>query len=411
MRIIIVTAVFPPEPVTSAMTSADLAGELAHRGHDVTVLAPYPSRPSGRLHRGYRRSWRNVEEGTYYRIVHRWSALSPKSTLWSRGMENVTFGITSSLELLRSRRPDIVFMKTWPIIAQGITSVVLRWRGVPVVCGVGDIYPESLTGKNMLGSRSISVALMRGIDRYILERSVRVVAISDGMRNYLIRERGIQPSKVVTIPDWLDDRRFRPGLPRNGSFRDQHGFSYDDFIAMFAGSITMSAGIGLYLDAAEKLRGDKKIKIVLVGDGSCREWAENEASRRGLENLRVVHPLLYEEVPYVQAAADVLLMSLTGETNNNAVPSKQIAYMLSERPILASISGKCTSARILQESRAGFVLPPDDSEALSTALRKCVRDCTELIRMGESARRYAVEHFSRQVLLTRLADLVIHATG
>ena len=45
-RILIISAVFPPEQVTSAALNYDLAHELA-KTYDVTVLRPYPTRPIG----------------------------------------------------------------------------------------------------------------------------------------------------------------------------------------------------------------------------------------------------------------------------------------------------------------------------------------------------------------------------
>jgi hypothetical protein len=66
MHVLIISAVFPPETVMSAFTSANLAEELTRRGHDVVVLAPFPNRPSGHLYDGYfRRLWQVEQRGAY----------------------------------------------------------------------------------------------------------------------------------------------------------------------------------------------------------------------------------------------------------------------------------------------------------------------------------------------------------
>jgi hypothetical protein len=46
LKVVVISAVFPPEPVVSATLSADLARELAKK-NNVTVLSPMPSRPLG----------------------------------------------------------------------------------------------------------------------------------------------------------------------------------------------------------------------------------------------------------------------------------------------------------------------------------------------------------------------------
>ncbi len=46
MKIYIVSCVFPPEPLVSAQTSAQIAEEMTELGHQVKVFAPFPSRPT-----------------------------------------------------------------------------------------------------------------------------------------------------------------------------------------------------------------------------------------------------------------------------------------------------------------------------------------------------------------------------
>ncbi len=45
-KVLIISAVFPPEQVTSAYLNYDLAKALA-KDYKVTVLRPYPTRPIG----------------------------------------------------------------------------------------------------------------------------------------------------------------------------------------------------------------------------------------------------------------------------------------------------------------------------------------------------------------------------
>ena len=95
----------------------------------------------------------------------------------------------------------------------------------------------------------------------------------------------------------------------------------------------------------------------------------------------------------------------------SVAPSKLIAYMLSERPpVVASISAKSSVARILIEADAGFVLPSDDPQAVADLLISLAENRSSLQRLGQNARRYAKDNFSKQVLLPRLADL-LESTG
>ncbi len=191
-----------------------------------------------------------------------------------------------------------------------------------------------------------------------------------------------------------------------GAFRERHEIDSSEFLAIFAGSLTMSAGIMMYVQVAERLKDTNGITILLVGDGSDRQQLEKEIASKKMNNIRVIHPLLPEDVPEVQAAADVLLLSLSGDSAQNAAPSKQVSYMFSGRPIVASISSEGTPARIIVDADAGFVLPPDDPQAVADLLIKLADDPSSLSKLGENARRYAVDNFSKRIVLPRLADLI-----
>ena len=47
LKIVIVSALFPPEPVVSAQLSYDIANFLVDKGCQVTVICPFPTRPLG----------------------------------------------------------------------------------------------------------------------------------------------------------------------------------------------------------------------------------------------------------------------------------------------------------------------------------------------------------------------------
>src|ERR1700734_3665985 len=110
MNIVIVSAVFPPEPVVTAQTSFQIADELFRHGHQVTVLAPFPNRPDGRLFKGYRRLlYRRESMG--FPVIRCFSFLSRKSTMGSRLLENIGFAITCSVQVLILPRAGVLFLK------------------------------------------------------------------------------------------------------------------------------------------------------------------------------------------------------------------------------------------------------------------------------------------------------------
>jgi glycosyltransferase involved in cell wall biosynthesis len=112
------------------------------------------------------------------------------------------------------------------------------------------------------------------------------------------------------------------------------------------------------------------------------------------------HPV--ESMPVWFAHADVMLVTLRKDPIFAlTIPSKVQSYMACARPILAALEGE--GARVVEEARAGLVVPPEDPSALASGVLKMYRMSRgERERMGEQGRAYFLREFERGMLLARL---------
>ena len=406
MRVHIITAVYPPEPMTSATMGRDIAEEMTNRGHEVTVMTAFPNRPSGKIYPNYRRGWKKVHIRDGYRIIYCWHTLSKHPLLISRLAENISFGMSSAIQLLRNPLPDVVYMNTWPLFAQWLNTFVLSQRGVPVVSAVKDLYPESFFGDDQGRLKKVVMSLGRAIDRQVYRRSALVIPLNPIMGEHIISTRSIPANKVRVFYDWVDGCGVAGNQPKWSNFRQQHGLSAEVFLAMYVGSMTRMAGLKLYVDAAERLQHRKDICVLLVGDGAMRQEIELLIQEKKLENIKVIYPLKPEEVPEVQAAADVLLLSLLAGGADHALPSKLIYYLLSQRPVLASVKNDGPPGRIIREAECGYVVPQGCPHDLAVQIEKMADTRSSLDQLGENSLRYAKEHFSKEKVLPRVCDLI-----
>jgi colanic acid biosynthesis glycosyl transferase WcaI len=282
----------------------------------------------------------------------------------------------------------------------------LRLSKVPIVCAVKDIYPESLIDKGMLNPRGVLANGLMHLNRLMLRRCDRIVTLSPGMADLLVRTRRLRPSRVIVVPNWVDAASY-PSIPATESvFRREHGIPEDAFVAMFAGSLTLSSGAMLYVEVAQALESYRDLQIVLVGDGSLRDSLARAVAARRLTNIRLISPLLPADVPAVQASADVLLLSLAGGMSHSAAPSKQVAYLFSGRPILANVPGDSYAAQIIRDAECGEIVPPNDHQATAAVLLRLSRERASLLGMGLRARKLAEATFSRSLVLPKLVRLI-----
>jgi colanic acid biosynthesis glycosyl transferase WcaI len=410
MNIVLLTSIFPPEPIVGAQTAFSLARELSKRGHHVTVITSFPSRPAGKLYPGYRRQLYKKDispEG--FEIVRCFSVPSSKSTLSSRTLENVTFGATAALYLLFLPRVEVVYSNTWLIFATGLMSIVSKIRGIPYLTRVVDLYPESLVSQNRTEPGSLMFRLIRGIDVRISKGASRVIVLTKYFEKTYIEDRGISPDKVRVIPDWVEGDLDLVDTQKSFSVREKFGIQSDAFLAVYGGNIGVAAGVDTLISAST-LTPD--VSLLIAGDGSERSACQELAKRIAPEKVFFYSPWPKEETMAVYQSADVLVLPTYGAQSIASIPSKLIRYMLSGRPVIAASLPGTELANIISQSHCGWIIPPDDPQALAQALNDAKRlGVEERARLGMLGREYALKTFAATINLpTLVAALELTST-
>lgn len=413
MRFLIVSCVFPPEPVVSSKTSAQVAQALIERGHDVTVITTFPSRPAGSLYPGYlRRLFQRQAESARFELVRCFSILSPESSMVSRFLENISFGLTGGWAALTSRRPDVIYANTWPIFATGILLLVARIRCIPLVVSIQDVYPESLISQERIQADGWLARWMQRVDRLIAHKCRAVIVISETFAAIYRDERGVSPDRLYVVPDWMDSKSIVPDDGRADEFRINRNIPIDAFLAVYGGNVGMAAGVETIVEAFRYLKDIENMYIVIAGEGSsllaCQDLARKIDRRRILFHT----PWPEEETSMVLSAADVLVLPTRGRQSTASVPSKLISYMLAARAVIALALPRSDVAEMIERSGCGWVVEPDQPDLLASKIKEVMAmDSTDLAQRGHAGRTFALKNLTRESNLPRLLNILEQAAG
>jgi putative colanic acid biosynthesis glycosyltransferase WcaI len=408
MNVLIVSAVFPPEPVVTAQTSFQIADELFHHGHQVTVLAPFPNRPDGRLFKGYRRSLYH-RESMGFPVIRCFSFLSRKSTMGSRLLENLGFAITCSVRVLLLPRPDVLYMNSWVIFCAGMVSAAAALRGIPVAMSIQDVYPESLSQQRRVSAHSLLFRVLRALDRRIAHSAKALIVISDQFRETYHVDRGVPAERIHVLQNWGESSSVN--LDARGAYglRQKYGIPDHTMLAVYAGNIGAAAGVETAIRAFEYLWNDETICLLIAGVGSSLAACQQMVEEKGLQDRIFFYtPWPKKDTGIVLGAADVLLLPTQGEQSLVSVPSKLISYMLSGRPVLAMVLGNSETAKLIITAQAGWVIAPDDPVATAAALKVIAASSSEDVRAaGARGLDYALCHLTREANLPRMIQLLL----
>lgn len=408
MRVLIVSAVFPPESVVSSYTSAQIAEDLLQRGHQVTVITAFPNRPSGKLYPGYsRRLFQRQIQSNGLEMIRCFATLSPKSTMLSRFLENVSFGITSGMIVLGIPKPDVIYSNNWAIFASGLTAIVARLRGIPLVASIQDVYPEQLVFQGRIKSGGWIERCLYWVDKWIAQSASAIIVISDSMVDLLKNTRGVPADRVHVIPNWINNDSLVPDDPSGKRYRLERGIASEDFVVVYAGNIAFAAGVETIVQSFALLKDIQDTHLIVAGEGSSLQSCIQIADAMGNPRVWFHTPWPRDENSMVLSAADVLILPTRGKVSLAAMPSKLISYMLAARPIIALALPNSDLARTIKRAGCGWVIEPDNPETLANKIREVrALDLSERRRIGQCGRDYALAHLTRDVCVPKVIKLL-----
>jgi colanic acid biosynthesis glycosyl transferase WcaI len=332
----------------------------------------------------------------------------------ARILENITFGLTSALALLLSRhRPDVVIVQSWPVLASAAVMAVCVARRLKAINYIQDIYPEAALAAGILKPGAVANALL-SIDRWVCRRAACNVVISDGAAALLTESRNVPAEKLRVVFNWLDLRSTR-STDGGPAWRQAHGFTRDELLFMFAGTMGHASRVDLLVDVAEKLRTHDKIRLVCVGQGPLKPRMEQEIRRRRLTNITLLPFQPREQVSDMQSAADIMLLTTSAQIGSSSVPSKLITYLAVGKPVICSVPADTDVAALVKREQLGLVVPPEDPDALADAIVQfSAISQSDRAASGQRARVVAEERYSLPSGLLRFdrlfADLGLAVT-
>jgi glycosyltransferase involved in cell wall biosynthesis len=145
--------------------------------------------------------------------------------------------------------------------------------------------------------------------------------------------------------------------------------------------------VGTIVRAAERLKGEKGVAFVIIGEGEQKAVYERWARERGLRNLFLVGAFPRAMARKLIEQMDVCLVALpAGEHFHATLTSKMFDYMAAKKPVL--FCGAGDSADVIAESGCGFTAPSHDDEGMGSLLLRVKNDPALKRSMGRAAREW-----------------------
>ena len=330
----------------AALHVIELAARQRARGHDVVVVA-------GTLAEG--------EESMEY-IAHDLAVPIVRLPALQRELSFLA-DVTAVRELRRTvvrRRADVLHTHTAKAGATGRIAAMFPRGGWPRAT-VHTFHGHVLSGYfSTRRERTFT-----RVERLLARKTGAIVAVSDEVRNDLVRLGVAPPEKVIVIPYGFD----LSGLSRSGKAerairRAEIDVPPEAFVVGWAGRLTpIKRPSDLIRTLAELGRQGIDGFLVVAGDGPERASVEGLATELGVrERCRFLG--YRRDMSRWYGAFDAFLLT----SENEGAPVVAIEALASECPVVATNAGG--TATVVRDGESGYLTPVGDTPALAARLHE-----------------------------------------
>ncbi|MDZ4755147.1 MAG: glycosyltransferase family 4 protein [Phycisphaerae bacterium] len=398
MRILLLNQVFYPDSAATAQHGWDLAQHLVAAGHEVTAIA------SRSLYGNTGASLAKEETVGGVRIVRVGKSLFGKKGFLARAVDFALFYVASLWAVIRLPRHDVIVCFTTPPFIAYAGLLLRAWKGTKCVQWVMDLYPDVAIEFGAMRRGSLAARLLERIGVRMSRKCDASVVLGRCMRDRVIA-KGVPAEKVHLINVWSDAEELQPVDRSENRFRRDWEIG-NRFLVMYSGNFGIGHDIDTFLRAAERLRGDDRVRFAFVGSGKRKGEVEDFVRARGLPNCILAGVQPRERLAELLSAADAHLVTLLDASAGLMVPSKFYGILAVSRAVLY-VGPQCSEVGLtINETGCGTTDCIGDVESLTAHIGTFAAAPGTAAECGRRGRDALVKQFSRSIACDRWAWLL-----
>jgi hypothetical protein len=395
--VLVVSQTFVPDPASVGQHMADVAIELARRGHAVRVYASARGYEDSSVRYPRRENLNGAD-------VRRFDFASfGKKSMLLRVLGTAAFHIQAFFAALVTPRLAGIFFSTSPPLIGLPMCIAAMLRGVPVVYWAMDLNPDQLIALGKIKPNSFRARLLETVNRIILKRAKTIVALDRFMADRL-EARGIDRAKMLIMPPWPHEEHMQSG--GENPFRLKHDL-IGKFVIMYSGNHSPSNPLTTLLDAAVALKDDDSLRFLFIGGGYGKKEVEATIAEHRLSNTISLPYQPISELKYSLTSADVHVVSLGNAMVGIIHPCKIYGAMSAGKPILFLGPSPSHISDLLDRHSIGLHVSHGDLPAALAAIDR-FRKLSDAERqaMGATASSVLQRSLSQSILCGKFCDAV-----
>lgn len=221
------------------------------------------------------------------------------------------------------------------------------------------------------------------LNRTLLKGFDAVVSLSPLVRDDFLKVYGMEPDRVVIIPNGVEAEVFEGASDheRRSSMRETLGFREDDIIIASVGSLSPEKNQQQLLQLMRDIQAENgSVKLLMIGDGPLRAMLQKKTEELGIsESVKFLG--VRDDVADLLGASDIFALPSTTES----MPAVLIEAGLAGLSAVAYDVGAIPD--VVVDGVTGAVASEGDYAAFKGAIVRLIQDGALRERMGQAARQ------------------------
>jgi len=407
MKILLIHQYYLEEDDPGGSRFNEMVKEWEMLGHNTTVIAGMMHYSGHEKRQEYKGKWLVKKQQGKQTVWRGHVSEAYNKNFLGRLWAYFSFVISSTyIGLFKAKDKYDIILVTSPPLFVGISGYIIsRWKRIPLVFEVRDLWPESAIDTGVIKNKCI-IKLAYWFEKFIYRKSKIVNVLTPAFRRKLI-EKGVEENKIIFVPN-AADFSLSENVMENfdaQSWRVQKGFN-DKFVITYVGAHGVANDLDQLLDAASKLK-ETQVLFQLIGDGMEKKRLKARIDEEQIQNVVLVDSVPKSEVFKYILASDMGVSVLKKvETFKTIYSNKTFDYMACKKPVLMLIDG--ISRELIIEAKAGYYAEPENIAEITRVIHQAIEKRSLLQQLGDNGYNYARDHFDRKKLAKKYKDEIMN---
>ena len=240
---------------------------------------------------------------------------------------------------------------------------------------------------------------LRFFEEQMLERSDRLIAVSDFTRRELKQYYRVNQAKIRVIHNGVDVDKFKPASGKR-KIKEELGFNSDDLAILSVGRLYARKGLFTLIESMpDVVRRFPRAKFIISGKGQSNEMRKlvDHATRLGVnDNIVFTGYFPDSKLPKLYQAADVFAFSTFYEN----LPFAVLEALSSGLPVVTTNVGGIPE--MIESGKNGFLVQPFNARELSDKILYLLEHPDAASEMAFQARKTILERFDWRLIVQKV---------